>query len=366
MSADSKTLTPALAIHPGEHLQDELEARGISQQEFAKQIGYQKTQLNEIIKGKRGINADLALILEAALGIGADYWLNLQKNYELNLAKISAKNQNRLEALSLWTIIQQVTPVKFFKKQGVLSGDPVEDIPVIKGIYGISNLEQMAAVVANGRFAHFRRSEKQVSEKRSIIGWYKLCEFKANQINVAEFNQSVRTSLITDLNRIFYDNENTVIRVKSALNEAGIKLVIQERGESMPIDGVSFWSNGRPAIGITLRYKRLDWLAFTLFHELGHVFCHLVNNSDAVIIDLESTDLEYKKTKEEIEADEFARNSMIAPDLWKAFIAGRKIADKQILEFSEVVKIHPSVILGRRCFETGNYMVRTKIDRKIY
>src|SRR5690606_25316712 len=366
MSADSKTLTPALAIHPGEHLQDELEARGISQQEFAKQIGYQKTQLNEIIKGKRGINADLALILEAALGIGADYWLNLQKNYELNLAKISAKNQNRLEALSLWTIIQQVTPVKFFKKQGMLSGDPVEDIPVIKGIYGISNLEEMAAVVANERFAHFRRSEKQVSEKRSIIGWYKLCEFRASKINVVEFNQSVCTSLISDLNQIFYENENTLLRVKSVLNEAGIKLVIQERGESMPIDGVSFWSGGRPAIGITLRYKRLDWLAFTLFHELGHVFCHLVNNSDAVIIDLENTDYEYKKTKEEIQADEFARNSMIAPDLWEAFSSKERIADKHILEFSERAKIHPSIILGRRCFETNNYKVRTKIDRKIY
>src|SRR5690606_40472390 len=103
-----------------------------------------------------------------------------------------------------------------------------------------------------------------------------------------------------------------------------------------------------------------------LFHELGHVFCHLVNNSDAVIIDLESTDHEYKKTKEEIEADEFARDSMIAPNLWEAFTAGKRITDKQILEFSEAVKIHPAIILGRRCFETGNYMVRTKIERKIY
>ncbi len=68
----NKDLTAGYATHPGEMLLDELGARNISQADFAKQIGYQKSQLNEIINGKRGINADLALLLEGALKIDAN------------------------------------------------------------------------------------------------------------------------------------------------------------------------------------------------------------------------------------------------------------------------------------------------------
>jgi HTH-type transcriptional regulator / antitoxin HigA len=99
-------LTPFTATHPGEILADELEARAIKQQEFAQQIGMQKSQLNEIIKGKRSINAEVAVLIEAALGISADFWLKAQNNYDLALVKIQSKVQERIAAIAKWKTIQ--------------------------------------------------------------------------------------------------------------------------------------------------------------------------------------------------------------------------------------------------------------------
>lgn len=99
-------LTPFTATHPGEMLADELEARGIKQQAFAQQIGMQKSQLNEIIKGKRSINAEVAVLLEAALDIPADFWLKAQNNYDIALVKIQSKVQERIATIVRWNTIK--------------------------------------------------------------------------------------------------------------------------------------------------------------------------------------------------------------------------------------------------------------------
>jgi HTH-type transcriptional regulator/antitoxin HigA len=66
---ETKVYIPFKATHPGSILKDELDYRGISQKEFAQDIGMQKTMLNEIIKGKRAITAEIALSLEKSLEI---------------------------------------------------------------------------------------------------------------------------------------------------------------------------------------------------------------------------------------------------------------------------------------------------------
>lgn len=80
-------LTPAMIIPPGEVLADELKVRGITQKQFASTIGMQSSQLNEIIKGKRSISPQTALLLELHLNVSARFWLNLQTNYELEILR---------------------------------------------------------------------------------------------------------------------------------------------------------------------------------------------------------------------------------------------------------------------------------------
>lgn len=77
----ANNLFPSELIHPGEMIKDEIEFRGISQTELAREIGMQVSVVNEILKGKRDVTTKFALLLEAALGIEADLWIRLQTDY---------------------------------------------------------------------------------------------------------------------------------------------------------------------------------------------------------------------------------------------------------------------------------------------
>lgn len=363
---NSDDLIPGFATHPGEILKDELDARNISQADFAKQIGYQKSQLNEIINGKRGINADIALLLAEALKIDAEYWLNAQMMYELDAAKINKKNQQRLEAITQWQMIEGYVPISFFKTQNIISGDPLEDIPIIKEIYKVDTFEDLAGVYANKNFQRFRKSDKLITDEVNLVGWIKLVEYKADKQPVSKFDHTQKDSLINELNSALYKNRNLKNKVAEILKEAGIKIIYQEKYDKTPVDGVSFWSDGNPAIGMTLRHNRIDNFAFTLYHELGHVFLHLLNDNKAEFIDIEKENGDQKKTKEEREADEFAADHLIANNLWSEFFKSVAIKnDKTIVQFSRKHKIHPAIVKGRLCHETNNYAWRTRISSEI-
>ena len=78
---------PKNPFHPGEILLEEfLEPKDVTQAAFAEKIGWTKTRLNELIKGKRGISAAAALDLADALGTSPKLWMNLQATYDLDKA----------------------------------------------------------------------------------------------------------------------------------------------------------------------------------------------------------------------------------------------------------------------------------------
>ncbi|MEO6849484.1 MAG: HigA family addiction module antitoxin [Mucilaginibacter sp.] len=80
-------LHSSLYFHPGEFLLEEVEERKIKKSELAKQIGILPGHLGELFKGKRNINARLAVRLEKALNISAEYWLGLQATFDLAQAR---------------------------------------------------------------------------------------------------------------------------------------------------------------------------------------------------------------------------------------------------------------------------------------
>jgi addiction module HigA family antidote len=74
-------------IHPGEILADELKERGMSALALAKALHVPANRISQIISGKRGMTADTALRLSQLLSTTPEFWINLQKSYELRLAE---------------------------------------------------------------------------------------------------------------------------------------------------------------------------------------------------------------------------------------------------------------------------------------
>ena len=75
------------AIHPGEHLAEQLEELEMSASELARQLNVPTNRVTAILNGQRGITGDTALRLGHFFGNTPEFWLNLQKIYELRLAE---------------------------------------------------------------------------------------------------------------------------------------------------------------------------------------------------------------------------------------------------------------------------------------
>ena len=78
---------PITAIHPGEHLAEELEELGMSAAELARQLKVPTNRVTGILNGHRAITGDTALRLGHFFGTSPEFWLNLQSLYELRLAE---------------------------------------------------------------------------------------------------------------------------------------------------------------------------------------------------------------------------------------------------------------------------------------
>jgi antitoxin HigA-1 len=80
----------APAIHPGEHLAEELEALGMSAAELARRLEVPSNRVTGILNGTRAVTGDTALRLAHFFGTSPQFWLNLQALYELRLAERKA------------------------------------------------------------------------------------------------------------------------------------------------------------------------------------------------------------------------------------------------------------------------------------
>ena len=81
--------TAATPVHPGEHLAEILGELGISQYRLAKAMGVPPIRINDIVHCRRSITADTALRIGRALGMTPEFWLNLQRMYDLDVARAS-------------------------------------------------------------------------------------------------------------------------------------------------------------------------------------------------------------------------------------------------------------------------------------
>jgi len=93
MKPFANDMLPGDLFHPSEIIKDELQARGMRQVDLVNQSGYNKGFISLLLKGERNITSTVALALENVFGISAEFWIRLQKNYELNKELLDLRNR---------------------------------------------------------------------------------------------------------------------------------------------------------------------------------------------------------------------------------------------------------------------------------
>ena len=85
------TMMPDIAIPPGELLQEELEFRGVAEEDFARQIGISPQDMDRLFVGEKAITQDIADAIERELGISAYMWVDMEASYRRVLARLNER-----------------------------------------------------------------------------------------------------------------------------------------------------------------------------------------------------------------------------------------------------------------------------------
>lgn len=358
-----------IAIHPGSILKDELEERNISQKEFADSIGLHPTVVNDLIKGKRNITVEIALLLEAALGIPANNWLKLQSEYDLDLARVDERNLQKQQNVEDWKKISSICNTSAIAK--VLGGLPLSVKSKIDAVLSFFSVESVNDLQAKYYLdfgqVRYRKSEKVKNDPVDLFTWKYICSHVNRQesdLNVKFKNESLE-DLVNDLNTLFSQNpENLTERIKSTLNSYGIKYLEVKNLPKTHIEGCSFWQGNNPTVVITRRQKWLDVYAFDLMHEICHVYRDLTKDSDCSYVAMDGE----KDSSEERVADTFASSALIPTKEWKSFIMKysnySRFAIKPLLRrFAKENGVNEAIVAGRYGHEIGKYDFMKGIDR---
>ena len=359
-------------IHPGAILDQELKDRGIAQKDFASTIGMPSPVLNAIIKEKRSVTPDIAVLLEAALGKDATFWLGLQAQRDIEEAKMKGEFQRKQQDIETWASIRDYCNVNFLEKfiPGGL-GETVRDkINAVLTFFGANNVNELRKkFLEDVDPAYFRKSEKLSNDPVSLFTW-KYMAFTASD-NLEKpghyFRKESLEAVTEGLKTIFYENEDTCLRIEGLLAEYGIKFIVLPNQRGTHVDGFSFWKGSNPTITLTLRGQRLDILAFTLLHEICHVYNHLdKTNQKKTCISIDGE----KSSREEQEADAFARAQLIPSTEWQFFKASNARTNPyamgtRIRQFAREHQIHPSIVLGRYQYDFQVFDNGRGIERSI-
>ena len=362
--------------HPADLIKEVLKERRISQKDFAKLVDMRPSHLNDVLNHRRRISDEFALEVEKWLAIPAKSLLEMQATFSLTISssqesgeveKEEARASFLLESLN--TIVSVDTLLKSLKLKLKTA---VEKLKVLNKEFNLTpEFKDEFDLVAEG---NFRKSAKNGLDERMIATWILMA--KSSVAGAKPTNQFVYTSkkeVCQKVVELLHNNRgNLMADLRALLDTYGIVFRRVEKVDKASIDGFSFYSkSGVPCIVVTCRYDRIDNLAFTLMHELGHIYLkHTTQTKPRINIDTRSVNDETAETCNKIEtaADEFAMESLIPSSSWNSAppvpLNPFKIQSKYS-EWATKLQLNKWIVLGHVSYVTGMYKFRTDETRKI-
>jgi len=200
---------------------------------------------------------------------------------------------------------------------------------------------------------HVREGSK--SDPYALAAWRIRVSLLAMEQSVSKYHTGTVTyEFVRDLVRLSY-LDNGPLLVQDYLRKSGIHFVVEAHLAHTHLDGAAFkLPNGNPVIAMTIRHDRLDNFWFTLCHELSHVALHFDGeDATAFFDDLDQTEIDTFEN----DADRWAADALLPPDLWGALSTEGTLSARKILDFAARLRISPSIPAGRIRKERGNYRI---------
>ena len=340
MTTKRERLFSDMPIPPGEILEEELDARGMTQKELAARLDRPAQAINEIIKAKKAITPDTAIGLEKALGIGAHYWTGLENTYRMTLAR----NRQR-ETLAANVERLKDYPISQMIKRGWIRAerDRPSKLEAMQSFLGVAVPEPQAYQKAVG----FRITE--AAQQRISLGalavWLRKGELDAQEVSTAHYDEITFNQALMRIRGMTEQSPEVFIPAMKALcAEAGVAFCVVQELPKSGANGATRWLTDRKAlIQMSIRHKWADIFWFTFFHEA----CHLLKHRTQRRIVIDGLEADPEMAEIEADADRFARDFLIAPVEWGGFCEEEDFSVDSVQRFAQSVGIAPFMVVGR-------------------
>lgn len=332
---------------PGFFIEEELKSRGWSQVDLAYILGVAPQQLNPVLKGKRGVTPELAFSLGEAFDVPAEFFANLQKQYDLARAK---KPDPGVRARASW---QSVFPVREMIRRGwIEDADPaLLDLQMLR-FFEKNRKEDVRFVgESTANLAYAARKADYGVTSALQYAWLHQVRHVARTVSAPQYSEAALRGSLDEIKSFTIDPED-LHEISEVLLRSGVRFVLVEALPGSKIDGVCLWLDEQPVIGMTMRLDRLDNFCFVLRHEIEHVLCGHGRSVSFAPVDEFSPDSDLTSDdlpEEERLANAAALEFCIPQHQMESFFIRKHpfISERDVLGFAARMEVHPAIVVGQ-------------------
>ena len=322
---------------PVEAIKFYMAERGLKQRDLVPMIG-SRSKVSEVLSGTRSLTMPMARALHRHLDIPAEALLKEPATH--TTVAINKIDWRRFP-------LHEMAKRNWIEKRENLREHAKE---LVSGLMHRAGCSQATTAL------YRKTDQNRINAKTDPYAlkawcWQVLVQAKERNLTVDYRPDGNQTELLNQVARLS-PTANGPKQAVDFLAEQGIAVEIVPHLPRTHLDGAAMKSHdGRPVIGLTLRYDRVDNFWWVLMHELAHIALHLSKTDEAFIDDLKLAGTDTKES----EADDFAYNSLIPKDVWKVSGILENPSPMAVMALAQEVGIHPAIVAGRTRRERQNY-----------
>lgn len=316
----------------GDYLKDYLEARDISQSEFATRIGVSQKHMNEILNNKTGITIEMAGNIERLTGISSSFIVaieNRRKIEEKLLEKYDSKEKISKQIKDEYCVNE------LKKKKWIKFKDETNIIQICIDLLDFMKIKDFDVINELEKKTLFKKTGENFAK---LTLWVAHCDKITEKQEVEEYTSATFNELIKEIKEYAYVTDNyNPLEIQKILNKYGIYFCEEKALSGTKVRGCFKLRGKKPAIYTTKNYQAKDSFFYELFHELGHCKSDYNEAQKKVIFE--------GSKEQEKRADRFALETMIPNSIWKYI--EKDYSRENIINISSKYRIPISFIVGR-------------------
>ncbi len=317
-----------------------MQEQGLKQADLAPYFGT-RSRVSEVLARKRPLTVNMIRALSTGLGISTETLVGVDSVEALKTDKDDVDwGSFPIKEMMARGWLQKLTNKAAKSTEDLVRGF-ISNVGVEFGSTAFRRTlggDAYSPATRYALYAWLARVIQKARERKSSLGTFDRDRFS--------------TAFMRELAQLSWSDQGPALAVEF-LEKHGIAVVIEPPLKGTLLDGAAMQdADGRPIIGLTLRFDRLDHFWFTLLHEVAHLWKH-VDGEETFLDNLDAS----SEDRREVEANRIAKEALIPRVAWKRSDAYLNPSNQAIDALSRELKIHPAIISGRLRKERENYTI---------